>query len=117
MQAYGRGGLKALRLGSLHHLVRLYWYTVEFGLVRSPSGIRIYGSGIVSSQGQSVYCPESPVPDRIGFDLLRIMRTEYRIDDFPASYFVIDDFEQLFLRDGSRFEQSSHETVDVAVSP
>jgi phenylalanine-4-hydroxylase len=96
MQAYGKGGLKALRLGSLHRLARLYWYTVEFGLVRSPSGIRIYGSGIVSSKGESVYCLESPVPNRIGFDLLRIMRTEYRIDDFQASYFVIDDFAQLF---------------------
>src|SRR6266851_1395852 len=96
MQAYGQGGLKALGLGSLHRLARLYWYTVEFGLVRTPSGIRIYGSGIVSSKGESIYCLESPVPNRIGFDLLRTMRTEYRIDDFQASYFVIDDFAQLF---------------------
>jgi phenylalanine-4-hydroxylase len=96
MQAYGKGGLKALRLGSLHRLARLYWYTVEFGLVRSPAGIRIYGSGIVSSKGESVYCLESPVPDRIGFDLQRIMRTEYRIDDFQAGYFVIDDSAHLF---------------------
>jgi phenylalanine-4-hydroxylase len=96
MQAYGKGGLKALGLGSLHRLARLYWYTVEFGLIRSPEGIRIYGSGIVSSKGESIYCLESPVPNRIGFDLLRIMRTEYRIDDFQESYFVIEDFEQLF---------------------
>ncbi len=96
MQAYGQGGLKALGLGSLHRLARLYWYTVEFGLIRSPSGIRIYGSGIVSSKGESIYCLESPVPNRLGFDLLRIMRTEYRIDDFQESYFVIDDFDQLF---------------------
>jgi phenylalanine-4-hydroxylase len=96
MQAYGKGGLKALRLGSLHNLARLYWYTVEFGLIRSPSGIRIYGSGIVSSRGESIYSLESPDPNRIGFDLLRIMRTAYRIDDFQASYFVIDDFAQLF---------------------
>jgi phenylalanine-4-hydroxylase len=96
MQAYGKGGLKALGLGSLHRLARLYWYTVEFGLIRSPQGIRIYGSGIVSSKGESIYCLESPVPNRIGFDLLRIMRTEYRIDDFQESYFVIEDFEQLF---------------------
>lgn len=96
MQAYGKGGLKALGLGSLHRLARLYWYTVEFGLIRSPAGIRIYGSGIVSSKGESIHCLESPVPNRIGFDLLRIMRTAYRIDDFQASYFVIDDFAQLF---------------------
>jgi phenylalanine-4-hydroxylase len=96
MQAYGKGGLKALGLGSLHRLARLYWYTVEFGLIRSPKGIRIYGSGIVSSKGESIYSLESPVPNRIGFDLLRIMRTEYHIDDFQESYFVIDDFAQLF---------------------
>jgi phenylalanine-4-hydroxylase len=96
MQAYGEGGIKALRLGSLDRLARLYWYTVEFGLIRSPAGIRIYGSGIVSSKGESIYSLESPVPNRIGFDLLRIMRTEYRIDDFQETYFVIDSFGQLF---------------------
>ncbi len=96
LQAYGEGGLKALRLGSLHHLARLYWYTVEFGLIRTPAGIRIYGSGIVSSKGESIYCLDSAVPNRLGFDLLRVMRTRYRIDDFQPSYFVIDSFAQLF---------------------
>jgi len=96
MQAYGRGGLKALRLGSLHNLARLYWYTVEFGLIRRPEGLRIYGAGILSSKGESVYCLEDPKPNRVGFDLMRIMRTNYRIDDFQECYFVIDDFEQLF---------------------
>jgi phenylalanine-4-hydroxylase len=96
MQAYGRGGLKALGLDSLPRLARLYWYTVEFGLIRTPSGLRIYGSGIVSSKGESIYALESPVPNRIGFDLLRIMRTQYRIDDFQECYFVLDSFEQLF---------------------
>ncbi|MGH7089046.1 MAG: phenylalanine 4-monooxygenase [Stellaceae bacterium] len=96
MQAYGEGGLKALRLGHLPHLARLYWYTVEFGLVRTPEGPRIYGSGIVSSKGESIYCLESARPNRIAFDLLRVMRTRYRIDDFQESYFVIDNFEQLF---------------------
>jgi phenylalanine-4-hydroxylase len=96
MQAYGEGGLKALRLGALHYLARLYWYTVEFGLIRTPEGLRIYGSGIVSSKGESIYCLEDPAPNRIGFDLMRVMRTEYRIDDFQESYFVIDSFDQLF---------------------
>lgn len=96
MQAYGRGGLKALRLGSLHHLARLYWYTVEFGLIRRPEGLRIYGAGILSSKGESVYCLDDPKPNRIAFDLMRIMQTNYRIDDFQECYFVIDDFEQLF---------------------
>ena len=96
MQAYGRGGLKALRLGSLPQLARLYWYTVEFGLIRCPDGLRIYGSGIVSSKTESIYCLEDPRPNRIAFDLKRIMRTDYQIDRFQDTYFVIDNFEQLF---------------------
>jgi phenylalanine-4-hydroxylase len=96
MQAYGEGGLKALRLGALHRLARLYWYTVEFGLLRTDGGIRIYGSGILSSKGESIFCLEDPAPNRIAFDLRRIMRTEYRIDDFQETYFVIDSFRQLF---------------------
>ena len=96
MQAYGQGGLKALRLGSLHNLARLYWYTVEFGLIQTKGGPRIYGSGIVSSKGESIYCLESPKPNRIGFDLMRVMRTNYKIDDYQPTYFVIQNFQQLF---------------------
>ncbi len=96
MQAYGRGGLKALRLDALHYLARLYWYTVEFGLIDTADGLRIYGSGIMSSHTESAYCLEDPAPNRIGFDLLRIMQTDYRIDDLQEVYFVIDSFDQLF---------------------
>jgi phenylalanine-4-hydroxylase len=96
MQAYGEGGLKALGLGHLQNLARLYWYTVEFGLIATPEGLRIYGSGILSSAGESVYCLEDPRPRRLRFDLRRVMRTRYRIDDFQQTYFVIDDFKQLF---------------------
>ena len=96
MQAYGVGGLKALHLGALPYLARLYWYTVEFGLIRGGDGLRIYGSGIVSSRTESVYCLEGAEPNRIAFDLLRVMQTDYRIDDLQAVYFVIDDFQQLF---------------------
>lgn len=96
MQAYGKGGVKAMQLGALPNLSRLYWYTVEFGLIRTEDGLRIYGAGIVSSQGESVYSLENQAPNRIGFDLMRIMRTRYRIDDFQESYFVIDSYEQLF---------------------
>src|SRR6185437_16233989 len=67
-----------------------------FGLIATEDGIRIYGSGIVSSKGESIYCLENPKPNRIAFDLLRVMRTRYRIDDYQESYFVIDSFEQLF---------------------
>jgi phenylalanine-4-hydroxylase len=96
MQAYGEGGLKALRLGHLPRLARLYWYTVEFGLIATQEGLRIYGSGILSSAGESVYCLEDPRPHRIRFELRRVMRTRYRIDDFQQTYFVINDFQQLF---------------------
>ncbi len=97
MAAYGRGGVKAHAIGpeALVNLTRLYWYTVEFGLIRQPDGLRIYGSGIVSSKGESIHCLESPAPNRIGFDLERIMRTRYRIDTYQKTYFVIDSYEQL----------------------
>jgi phenylalanine-4-hydroxylase len=96
LQAYGAGGLKALGLGHLQRLARLYWYTVEFGLIATEEGLRIYGSGILSSGGESVYCLDDPRPRRLRFDLRRIMRTRYRIDDYQQLYFVIDDFEELF---------------------
>ena len=97
MQAYGRGGVKAHGIGAdaLANLTRLYWYTVEFGLIRQHDGLRTYGSGIVSSKGESIHCLESAAPNRIGFDLERIMRTRYRIDSYQKTYFVIDSFEQL----------------------
>ncbi|HEX4409730.1 MAG TPA: phenylalanine 4-monooxygenase [Xanthobacteraceae bacterium] len=95
MQAYGKGGQRALALGRLQNLARLYWYTVEFGLIRSPKGLRIFGAGIMSSATESVFALESASPHRIGFDLERVMRTKYLIDDFQQTYFVIDSFEKL----------------------
>src|SRR6478672_10667090 len=97
MAAYGRGGVKAHGIGpeALQALTRLYWYTVEFGLIRQHDGLRIFGSGIVSSKGESIHSLESGAPNRIGFDLERIMRTRYRIDTFQKTYFVIDSFEKL----------------------
>ena len=97
LQCFGHGGVKAHGIGedALMLLSRLYWYTVEFGLIRQPDGLRIYGSGIVSSKGESIHCLESNAPNRLGFDLERIMRTRYRIDTYQKTYFVIDSFEQL----------------------
>jgi phenylalanine-4-hydroxylase len=106
MQAYGEGGLKALRLGSLEKLARLYWYTVEFGLIRENGALKLYGSGIVSSFGESIYALDDPRPNRIVFDLERVMRTNYRIDDYQQTYFVIDSFEQL-----------RHQTADADFTP
>ncbi len=93
--AYGEGGKRALELGGLKYLSRLYWYTVEFGLIQEDGDLRIYGSGIVSSAAESRFALEDPSPNRLGFDLKRVMRTEYRIDDFQQNYFVIPSFDEL----------------------
>lgn len=95
IQAYGEGGLRAQRLGHLEKLARVYWYTVEFGLLRQKEGLRIYGAGIASSATESVFALESASPNRIRFALERVMRTRYRIDDFQESYFVIDGLDEL----------------------
>lgn len=95
MVAYGEGGLRSLQFDALKQLARLYWYTVEFGLIRESGGLRIYGAGIVSSYAESVFALDSDSPNRIGFDLARVMRTDYRIDDFQQNYFVIDSLDQL----------------------
>jgi phenylalanine-4-hydroxylase len=106
IQAYGQGGLRAIRHGAIEKLARLYWYTVEFGLIRSGEGLKIYGAGIVSSRGESLFALDDPSPNRLGFDLERVMRTPYRIDDYQQAYFVIDSFDQLL-----------HATLDTDFAP
>lgn len=96
LQAYGLGGLKAKRLDALKYLARLYWYTIEFGLVADPDGVRAYGAGILSSPGELRHAVESPDAQRERFDLIRVMQTRYLIDDFQKVYFVVDSFDQLF---------------------
>ena len=96
MQAYGEGGLKASRLDACELLARLYWYTVEFGLIDTKQGLRAYGAGILSSAGELRHSVRSPAPRRVAFDLQRLMRTRYKIDSFQSTYFVIDAFDQLF---------------------
>ena len=100
---YGKGGLKAMGLGGLQYLARLYWYTIEFGLMETAQGLRAYGAGILSSGGEIEYCLTSPKPRRIAFNAERVMRTLYRIDDYQDTYFVIRDFEQLFTETAPDF--------------
>jgi phenylalanine-4-hydroxylase len=119
MQAYGQGGRRALSLGQLGNLARLYWYTVEFGLLDTPAGLRIYGAGIVSSAAESVFSLEDPSPNRIAFDLQRVMRTPYRIDDFQEVYFVIPSLEALLdatLEDFTALYARLRHEPDIAIS-
>lgn len=119
MAAYGRGGQRAAGLGAIERLARIYWYTVEFGLMRGPEGLQIYGAGIVSSFSETLFALDDPSPNRIGFDLKRLMRTNYRIDDFQQSYFVIDSFEDLLRQtietDFAPLYAELHGTPDLAV--
>jgi phenylalanine-4-hydroxylase len=103
MQAYGQGGLKADGLHALEYLARLYWYTVEFGLIDTAGGLRVYGAGIMSSPSEIDYALSSPKPQRVGFDLRRVLRSRYKIDTFQGTYFVIDDFAQLFEQTAQDF--------------
>ena len=109
MEAYGRGGLKAKGLKGITNIGRLYWYTVEFGLIRSKRDqdqLRIYGAGILSSTKEMVYSLQSNKPNRIGFDVMRMMQTDFNITDLQEVYFVIDSFEQLF--DATRVDFSKY---------
>ena len=96
MQAYGAGGLKAHALGACEPLSRLYWYTIEFGLIAQKDGLRAYGAGILSSAGELQHAVENPVCKRVALDVMRAMRSRYKIDSYQATYFVIDSFQQLF---------------------
>ncbi len=96
MQEYGKGGLKAHRLGACELLSRLYWYTIEFGLIRQHDGLRAYGAGILSSPGELRYAVESPQPQRLPLDIERVMRTRYKIDSYQQTYFVIASIQELF---------------------
>src|SRR3546814_6203391 len=95
MQAYGAGVRGSLQCGGLHRLSRLFWHTVEFGLVREKGERRIYGACIVSSRGESLFALDDPSPNRILFDLRRVMRTQYRIDHYQQNYFVLSGFDEL----------------------
>ena len=118
MQAYGQGGLRALGRGQLHNLARLYWYTVEFGLLQTPEGLRIYGAGIVSSRAESIFALDDTSPNRLEFQLERVMRTPYRIDDYQQVYFVVPSLQSLVdvtLRDFGALYAGLQGKADIAI--
>jgi len=96
LAAYGTKGMEAVACGALPRMARLYWYMVEFGLIDTPAGLKAYGAGMLSSRSETLYSVESPQPHRIWFDLTRVMRTEYMIDTFQKTYFVVPNFDALF---------------------
>jgi len=96
MQEYGRAGLRAMEHKGVKFLARLNWYTIEFGLIKDNGAIKAYGAGIMSSYGEARYVKNDPSPNFLQFDLERVLRTGYYIDDFQATYFTIDSFDALF---------------------
>lgn len=96
LQEYGRKGDEAMALGATKILARLFWYMVEFGLIRENGLIKAYGAGMLSSAAETAFSIDSDKPHRIKFDLARVMGTDFRIDDFQSTYFVLDDFGELF---------------------
>jgi phenylalanine-4-hydroxylase len=95
MQAYGRAARACAGRPGLANLARLYWYTVEFGLMRTAAGLRIFGAGLISSGGEAVHSLASPQPARVRFDAGRVMRTAYEIDRYQRIYFVLDGYDEL----------------------
>ena len=95
LAAYGRAGKRAARLGALAMLARIYWYTIEFGLIDEGQGLKVFGAGIISSAGETGYAIEDPDVLRLKFDPERILRTAYHIDRFQSCYFVLDSLDQL----------------------
>lgn len=102
IQKIGENGWNALRHNKLKALGALYWYTVEFGLVDTPQGFRLYGAGIASSPQETVFSLEGRSPNRLHFSLDRVMRTDYVTSDLQQSYFVIDSFADLFRETAAR---------------
>jgi phenylalanine-4-hydroxylase len=94
MQRYGQ---RAMEAGAqIDLLARLYWYTVEFGLIRTPRGLKIYGAGILSSATEVKHAIEAADVERLPFEAAQVMRRPYEIDRLQNTYFVLDDFRQLF---------------------
>jgi phenylalanine-4-hydroxylase len=113
MEAYGQAGSRAIAMDALDMLARIYWYTVEFGLIDEGDGLKAYGAGIVSSANETVYSVADPAPLRLRFDPVRIMRTTYEIDRFQSTYFVLSSLSELIdglveLDFGPIYEQWRH---------
>lgn len=95
LQTYGRAALTATDEEDMTRLARLFWFTVEFGLIRENDRIKLYGSGLISSPGESKHALESPEVERRPFDLDRVCDTDFEIDHYQPILYVLDSFDQL----------------------
>jgi phenylalanine-4-hydroxylase len=95
MEAFGKIGVAATQQERVS-LARLFWFTVEFGLIKTDNNIQCYGAGLLSSRGETCYSIDSEAPSRLPFSIIDALRTPYRYDIFQSVYFVIDDFAQLY---------------------
>jgi phenylalanine-4-hydroxylase len=103
LQEYGRKGAEAMAMGATKILARLFWYMVEFGLIEEDGKIKAYGAGMLSSATETTYSVTSPKPQRLRFDLARVMGTDFRIDAFQETYFVLQNYDELFAAMGRDF--------------
>jgi len=94
LQGYGAMGAYAQRIGAVPMLARLYWYMVEFGMIREAGEMRAYGAGILSSAKETVW--STTQAPRLRFAAARVLRTEYLIDDIQPLYFTITSYNELF---------------------
>ncbi|MCO7224272.1 phenylalanine 4-monooxygenase [Pleionea sp. CnH1-48] len=109
---YGKLGLSATAQERVY-LARVFWFTIEFGLIQKNNDLRIYGAGILSSKSETVYSLESNKPQRKPFDLLDVLRTPYRIDIMQTIYFVIHQFEDIYNAMDTSIMQRISEAIEL----
>lgn len=95
LQTYGKAALFCENPYHIERLARLFWFTVEFGLIRERGEVKLYGSGLISSIGESFHALESDHVDRRPFDLDRVCDTPFEIDHYQPILYVLESFEQL----------------------
>ena len=110
LQTYGRAALLTDDPVHTERLARLFWFTVEFGLIHEDGRLKLYGSGLISSEGEGHYALQSPKVDRRPFDLDRVCDTPFEIDHYQPILYVLDSFEQL----ADAMNRYAHKLMDIA---
>ncbi|MFV8459963.1 phenylalanine 4-monooxygenase [Vibrio campbellii] len=115
-EQYGKLG-QAATSKQRGYLARLYWFTVEFGLVKEGDKLKIYGGGILSSPAETNYALEGDMAVRERFDLQTVLRTPYRIDIMQPKYYVIDELSELFKISQENLLQQADLAIDAGLLP